>query len=218
MRKYSALFAILFLLVLSAGCGDPMPPVNWANQPPSGARITHAPELKVGEWWEFYLKNYSGTGEHVTYSYEVKSRNPDDSYDVRFHKLGTHQIYTQVWDKQHKFFAVKQRDGSLEKFLGRGEYNFPLWVGKRWTAAFDNISIGGGTYTYISKYVVVGYEPVTVPAGTFDAYKVWYSTEVLGESRAYFISHFWYAPEVKMNVKLERDIFKLELVRFGALR
>ena len=83
---------------------------------------------------------------------------------------------------------------------------WPLAVGKRWEFEGTWARPDGVTGSSEQKVEVTAYEEVTVPAGKFMAYKI--------EHRGYFRTSsgntgrqddtFWYAPEVKADVKLER--------------
>lgn len=80
---------------------------------------------------------------------------------------------------------------------------WPLAVGKRWDFEAGWTRADGTTGTSEQKAEVVAYEEVTVPAGTYMAYRI--------EYRGYFRNSrgnsgrqdetYWYAPEAKANVK-----------------
>ena len=72
-------------------------------------------------------------------------------------------------------------------------YSWPLHVGKSWqetTTWVDNITNFKDTYTI--DWMVTGWEEVTVPAGTFMAYRV---------ERGDWPLTLWYAPELMLTVK-----------------
>jgi hypothetical protein len=77
--------------------------------------------------------------------------------------------------------------------------DFPLTVGKKWEYEFKSTS--GEQYKRRSKYTVEAYEPVTVPAGTFQAFKITMITETIGSFKASEKDQYWYCPEVKYIVK-----------------
>jgi len=61
----------------------------------------------------------------------------------------------------------------------RGSFSTPrqfypaeLYVGKKWHTAFKQVRPSGITYTYRYDVRVVGKETITVPAGTFEAFKI----------------------------------------------
>jgi len=88
---------------------------------------------------------------------------------------------------------------------------FPLAVGNSWDHAHDWSSPTGNLKTTTSlSYKVVGIEDVTVPAGTFRAYRLQSRgfvkdrstiTPIPSDARAE--ENYWYAPAVKRIVKYE---------------
>jgi hypothetical protein len=82
--------------------------------------------------------------------------------------------------------------------------DFPLKVGKKWKYRYQRtVSSPGATGdTILAQHKVESYEPVTVPAGTFQALKI----SVIIESSETIVTipekmYFWYAPEVKQIIK-----------------
>jgi hypothetical protein len=75
-------------------------------------------------------------------------------------------------------------------------FNFPLEVGKTWTKSYRvTVHPTKQTMSFDSTWKVEAYEDVTLPAGTFKAFKVSYSG-TLGEE-----SMMWYIPELGFNAK-----------------
>jgi len=84
-------------------------------------------------------------------------------------------------------------------------YEFPLFVGKKWSRRTSAPPEGDATdINYLHEYFVVAYENVTVPAGVFKAYKIQYTQT---NPRSFYFGRvdIWYSPEVKNYVKLELD-------------
>lgn len=79
------------------------------------------------------------------------------------------------------------------------DYNYPLTVGKEWNSKFfesvHEEELGYFNTTRDFKYKVVGEEPVTVEAGTFDCYKIEIDIGFVNPTIA------WYSPEVENVVK-----------------
>ena len=69
-------------------------------------------------------------------------------------------------------------------------YPAELYVGKKWQTAFKQSRGGGVTYTFRYDMKVVGRETITVPAGTFDTFKI--------EARGY---------NIQLGARLERNIW-----------
>jgi uncharacterized caspase-like protein len=91
----------------------------------------------------------------------------------------------------------------------RGSFSTPrqfypaeLMVGKKWHTRFKQSRPNGITYTFQYDLKVVGKERITVPAGTFDAYKI----EARGfnvELSAYLERNIWVAPGVNSDIAHE---------------
>jgi hypothetical protein len=78
-----------------------------------------------------------------------------------------------------------------------GTFSWPLYVGKTWTATYTfNNRLQGMTVGPVHvEYRVTAYEDVTVPAGSWKAFKI------ESESGSNAFSTIWYAPAVKLTVK-----------------
>lgn len=80
---------------------------------------------------------------------------------------------------------------------------FPLTVGKWWDYEFEAEAIAGSKQWTgrIAKYEVESYEQITVPAGTFWAFKI--AVTIVGSKHQKFVgsAEYWYAPEVKNIIK-----------------
>lgn len=85
-------------------------------------------------------------------------------------------------------------------------------VGKRWSSRFDGTSPKGGPYGAEFNMRIVAKERVTVPAGTFDAFRMEVRGDVNQAMGAMGIElSAWYAPD-----KVRRYIARNEVRRFGA--
>lgn len=78
-----------------------------------------------------------------------------------------------------------------------GTYSWPLYVGKAWTATytFNNRPQGMTVGPVNVEYRATTYEDVTVPAGTWKAFKI------ESEAASSAFSTIWYAPDIKLIVK-----------------
>jgi hypothetical protein len=78
-------------------------------------------------------------------------------------------------------------------------YPAEFYVGKKWKTRFKQVRPGGTTYTFAYDLKIVGKETVTVPAGTFDTYKI----EARGFNvnlAAYLQRTIWIAPSVNADI------------------
>jgi hypothetical protein len=87
--------------------------------------------------------------------------------------------------------------GSLDQ--PRQFYPSEFFVGKRWKTQFKQTRANGTVYTFKYDLKVVGKEQVTVPAGTFDTYKI----EARGfnvELGANLQRNIWVAPGISADI------------------
>jgi hypothetical protein len=84
-----------------------------------------------------------------------------------------------------------------------GPYKFPMSIDQK--SSYDKLPYSNGSGYFQAECRVIGFEKVTVPAGTFDSYKIdcsGYWNNVFGNTaNGSFSETFWYAPSVKRNVK-----------------
>ncbi|MBK6631385.1 MAG: hypothetical protein IPG33_10250 [Betaproteobacteria bacterium] len=89
-------------------------------------------------------------------------------------------------------------------------FSFPLWVGKTWKAkvAFASTDQPGKSVRADLEARVVGFESVTVPAGTFFALKIelggpYRASNLEGNWTGHIEDTLWYAPEARNAVRYE---------------
>ena len=173
-----------------------------------GGRVER-PDIRVGDQWKYQVTdNY--TGSKKTIAVEVVRVN--DNY-----------IYTQsgqtavaaldsaptggaldVWDRNWNLL----RQGDIEYVPFYPTMQFPMEPGKSWSGSviFDvGVSV---KLNHDLKAVVVGWERVTVPAGTFDAVKLslqgTYHVLSVGQGgTGGIIDTIWYAPAIRQIIKKE---------------
>jgi hypothetical protein len=91
------------------------------------------------------------------------------------------------------------------------EYKFPLSVGLTWNQEFKFSNNHGASFSSLVKAKITALEKVTVPAGTFDAYRIEKDIETRSDSpdanvmKGRIIT--WYAPVVKKYVRQESITF-----------
>lgn len=179
------------------------------------------PELKIGDTW-VYQQLDARTGEKRGAGTQVLEALSDDRIVVRSGSLdrqgremsGT-RIYTRDWN------LTEVKAGDTVTFTAQpawAYYQFPIEVGKTWDAKFVTTSLsrtrsgeragGERNSRWQWKVRVEGVESVTVPAGTFDAFKLRYEGyfDVSESPRTWNGSRsetLWYAPAVKRHVKFE---------------
>lgn len=95
---------------------------------------------------------------------------------------------------------------------------WPLEVGKRWSMDVDYTRVDGTGNIKMDAHVVA-YEEVTVPAGTFMAFRIEHDGFVrTGGFNGRMTETFWYAPAARADVKHIRRVastnFTRELVKY----
>jgi hypothetical protein len=154
------------------------------------------PKIVVGDQWEF-TRSATPPGGSSTWSREVIEVPGDDRLRVKL-ETGTLADY----------------DGAMD-FMPEGRLDFrrqlvayPLTVGKEWP--IDRRFTNPGT-SETGKAKVAAQEQITVPAGTFQCYRIEAESSTVNKANysARRIWKRWYCPDVKWIAKevLESTIF-----------
>jgi hypothetical protein len=190
MLRRLLVFSILFVLgILGAA---------WAD---SSVGI---PDVHVGDIWKYRSLDGYTNETKVEYSHRIVKLTDQEitiqikNKNVKGEKL---QFLTREWNPL-------DTDGTkFEPFYP--EYKFPMSVGASWTQEYKTFNISGSTGFVRAK--IVALEKVTVPAGTFDAYRIERDIEVqsttadANTTKGRIIT--WYAPSVKKYVRREAMTF-----------
>lgn len=191
----------LFALTL-LGCAAP-------TLPPKGPvpSSVAAPQVKVGDFWEYAVRDAYTQLPFGTYRYEV-TRVDGQGVAVDVKRNGAlidTFFYAPDWNPREMPLRNVQRLRFQTPFPA---YPYPLEPGKTWhtvVKAFDPAN--GKTYNVHVQGKVMGWERVNVPAGEFDALRVrryifagnaeWF------QSQEEIIEHDWYVPSVGRSVREE---------------
>ncbi len=95
----------------------------------------------------------------------------------------------------HGMLAVTGPDGSpVTTFDPPVDYQWPVAVGKTWTSSHTVTQLPSGRQSRLEiQWKVEAYEDVTVPAGTFKAYRITWSNQ-LGE-----VETRWFSPSAGLS-------------------
>ncbi len=169
--------------------------------------IQTAPTFVVGDTWVY--NNYKSLDD------AKQGHNPDvdttrivreinDKTILVSNPEGTRQY---LYNKDFNLLEAhsKERDTFYKPFWPA--YKYPMRVGDKYKIDFSHNRDDGRDNDYVATIRVVGWETVTVPAGTFKALKVemtGYWTHRIHSSpprwaQADFKAINWFAPEVKMR-------------------
>jgi len=88
----------------------------------------------------------------------------------------------------------------------RQQYRFPMQVGTEWSFV-NKVQIQVNEVDQRNSYKVVAYEPLTVPAGTFDCYRVEGKLDLTFKQSfsRQTKETYWYCPKVASFAKMVRD-------------
>jgi hypothetical protein len=151
--------------------------------------VGEKPIYTEGDSWIFFNRNKFKKRKHIF----LKEDN--EKYVFKIGKS----------DRTSYIYYTSKIKGTLTGYRNP-VLDFPLTVGKQWDHKYQRESEVGGPRTDIirASHKVVAYESVTVPAGTFQAFKINVVCEA-ADSRGIITNpekiYFWYAPEVKQLVK-----------------
>lgn len=167
-------------------------PMSWAQEK------CEAPVWKTGDKWTFKQ------GDGSTYT----NRVVDVKNDLFIVKIaGDPDLYGYDRETVNLKFMIKE-DGRQMKATNdlRKLFNFPIFVGKKWTDTNSRPSgpLGGRQEetTFLIDFNVEGIEDLTTPAGTFKTYKIRHKLTNMRWSKSGWIL-YWYSPDVKWWVKRE---------------
>ncbi len=206
------LFSIINVFALSL-CETP----PAAQQTPLPRQpIAHFPKMVVGDSWVF--KGHSYRYGSDTFQQKIIKVGEDGGFvmEVTGEKEGTHHRY---YDKEYQLIkASKIPEGTQIKTPVPAEkrLEFPLFVGKTWEDAYVYGSpVDRKDFRFTNDSTVERYETVETEGGTFQAFKIvkrYHNSETKWNG----INTYWYAPEVKREVKSIRDWRKEgdELIRY----
>lgn len=167
------------------------------------------PAVKVGDTWIYNkLDGWNNVLEDVSL---VRVRRVGDD-GILMEASGLDGSHPAQIERTAGFNLVRLRAPNFTKTTlpFYPNFSFPLWVGKTWKGkvAFESTDQPGKEVEAELEARVVGYESVTVPAGTFYALRI----ELGGPYRAMNLEGswtgeikdtLWYAPEVRNAVRYE---------------
>jgi hypothetical protein len=177
------------------------------------AQTAEKPDVQVGDRWAWqHINGLANEKDHTKIEDVIEVTDKEIRTRIRIKGKSGSSVatYTHEWNPVDVVSA--RYDPNLQEFA------FPLQVGKRWSGNADKLLFSSGKHgMFILKGEVVALEKVTVPAGTFDAYKVNVVLEATGTDEDANIGNtietYWYAPSVKRHVKYENTFTRDGRVR-----
>lgn len=195
-RKLSGIAAAVVFLRVAGAAGAP----------------SSAPDVHVGDNWKFRTLDGFTNETQFEATHRVVEIN-DREIVIELHNLSKDKTalryFTREWN------AVDTDDGKYDPYYP--EFKFPLAAGTTWSEKYTWISSAGVASSGYVTAKVSAQEKVTVPAGTFDAYRIDRDQEVRGNNETAVVTntHFttWYAPAVRRFVRREWTVTRDGRVR-----
>jgi adenylate cyclase len=162
-----------------------------SDVPPEGEEIAEAEFPSVGTKYTYKIVTKK---ESYKRSFVVIEDGIFEGREVhRVSILGRNEMV--IYDKESKNWIGIVFDGELVKGAKPHEdlYRFPLFVGKKYKSEYFLIGkiMSGNTSRNVA---IKSFENITVPAGTFKAFKIIAIRKGLKNI-------FWYSPELRLNAK-----------------
>ena len=206
-----------FALLALAGCATE--PTYVPKDAP--ASVSSAP-VKVGDFWEYRVKDAYTGFDRGLYRYEVSYAGPDRIVvDVsRDGERTDAYVYAPGWNGLEHPLTNLQRFRYAPAFPA---YDYPLAPGKKWyTVVVATDPVTKRSYNVHTQGRVVGWERIRVPAGEFDALRIqryvfagnmdaWRTQEEIAETE-------WYVPALRRSARLETDSQHFDTSRSGGGR
>ena len=168
-----------------------------------------APDLKPGDGWVYNkIDGWTGNLQFVVVD-TIKQVSPSGMV-IEAVVPGSTTTTRMERDREVNLFRTEAPDSVQTVSPSYPSYAFPLTVGKRWTrkVTFANSAQPDKEVTAWFEAKVIGWEMVTVPAGTFDALRIeltanYRASNSQGSWNGTMVDRLWYAPEVRNAVKYE---------------
>lgn len=197
--------AIGLAVAALAACAAPM-----SATPPAGESATAAaPQVKVGDYWEYSVYDGWTKLPRGIYRYDVV-RVDAGGVVVQLSNDGLLRdtlVYAPGWNGRELPLTNTQRFRYDPTYTA---YDYPLEPGKQWRRVLRSTDVATGrTYNTHVYGKVLGWERIRVPAGDFDALKIERSVfagNMEGTRTQEEIREIdWYVPSVRRAVRTSTD-------------
>lgn len=185
LRSLLGLGAVVSMLAGCAAGSSPPSAPDRTPSPPTTAAPVEAPKWQIGDRWVYDWTFGTESGTKTVEVVDLRDLNGVSYFVVR---LGdSEHYYTQALH-----WAAAVRDGKVEARMVPPQpwFMWPLVAGTRWThqGRFEQRE---GAAMFDDRFVVIGPEPVEVPAGRYEAIKLMRQTDRRDGDE------YWYAPDVR---------------------
>jgi uncharacterized caspase-like protein len=167
-----------------------LPPMELAQTPFSKGYSEHHREYKVGDVHRFRVVDGLTKADKPLILRVTKVDVDNDRVEFNGGEFASDLMGNTIATARGSFVTPRQF------------YPAELYVGKRWQTRFKQNRVSGLVYTYQYDVKVVGRETITVPAGTFEAFKI----EARGfniELSATLSRNIWVVPGIPADIAHE---------------
>ena len=183
-----------------------------------------APDIRVGDTWKYRILDgftHETQGEATHRVVEVSDREITVQVGNNKNDKSALRYFNREWN------AVDSGDIKYDPYYP--EFKLPLTVGMTWKDKYSTSGTDGASYSGYVTAKVASLEKVTVPAGTFDAYRIEREVESRSENANSIVTKSqittWYAPAARRFVRRQvtvsrdgrvRNKSEDELLEYGA--
>ncbi|MBI5852132.1 MAG: hypothetical protein HZB39_14050 [Planctomycetes bacterium] len=167
--------------------------VSFDREAPEGAATFARPEWKVGDRFVYRHGGEQRVAVRVVAVDEREIALVDEVLGIR-----------NVVDRDFGYLRLEEPDGGIVTRWDPvdARFSWPLWAGKRWACRYVLREHGGAELPVLAEYHCDALESVTVPAGSFEALRIWRRSRPLLEGD--WLDRcdlFWYAPAIGQVVR-----------------
>lgn len=164
--------------------------------------LSPAPEVHVGDTWKYQSVDgfTKEVGAHFTHRVvEINDR------EIVIQLRNSNGVKSALRYFNHEWNPIDVGETKYDPYYP--EFKFPISTGMTWSEKFtSSTNDGGGNSGYVTAKVP-SLEKVTVPAGTFDAYRIERDVEMRAANANATVTKWqittWYAPAAKKFVRRE---------------
>jgi hypothetical protein len=161
-----------------------------------------APEVHVGDTWKY--RNVDGFTEEVGAQFTHRVVEVNDR-EIVIQLRNSNGVKSALRYFNHEWNPIDVGETKYDPYYP--EFKFPISAGMAWNQKFtSSTSDGNGNSGYVTAKVS-SLEKVTVPAGTFDAYRIERNVETRAANASATVTKWqittWYAPTAKKFVRRE---------------
>lgn len=177
------------------------------------AESASSPDVHVGDRWAWQHINGMANEKDYTLIEDVVEVSATE-IRTRIRRRGVVGNVIATYSKEWN--PVDMANAQYDPYLKR--YSFPLHAGASWDGDADKIVLSNHRHGRFSVHgQVESVETVTVPAGTFQAYKVVVDAAAIGTNEDANVGMtreiHWYAPQIKHEIRMETSFIKDGRVR-----